>query len=147
MRIALLSVFYPFRGGIAQFGASLFRALEEEHTVEAFTFTRQYPDLLFPGKSQFVSEGDKADTIPAVRCLDTINPLTYAASARQIIRSEPDLLITQFWMPFFAPSLGYIAGKLQKRKVPTVAILHNVIPHEQRPGDRQPVYRTYQRGS
>ena len=65
MKIAYLSTFYPFRGGIAQFNASLYRALEKNHEVRAFTFKRQYPDLLFPGRSQYVQENDKVDMIPS----------------------------------------------------------------------------------
>jgi hypothetical protein len=67
MRIAILSPFYPYRGGIAQFSASLYRELEKEHQVKAFTFTRQYPSILFPGKTQYVSADDAADKIEAYR--------------------------------------------------------------------------------
>jgi hypothetical protein len=57
--IAYVSVFYPYRGGIAQFNASLYRAFEElGHHQRAYTFTRQYPGILFPGSSQFVTEED-----------------------------------------------------------------------------------------
>ena len=61
MKISYLSTFYPFRGGIAQFNASLFRQFELNHDVSAFTFTRQYPNILFPGQTQMVQPGDDAD--------------------------------------------------------------------------------------
>ena len=67
MKIVFLSTFYPFRGGIAQFSAHLFREAEKKHDVEAVTFTRQYPKILFPGKTQLVSSEDTADKIPAKR--------------------------------------------------------------------------------
>ena len=54
MKIAFLSTFYPFRGGIAQFNAALYRALEKEHEIKAFNFSLQYPSVLFPGKTQLV---------------------------------------------------------------------------------------------
>lgn len=136
MKIAYLSSFYPFRGGIAQFNASLYRALEKHgHEVKAYTFTTQYPEILFPGKTQFVTEDDDSDKIPSERVLSTINPLIYFSAARQIAQFEPDLLIMKFWMPFFAPSLGYVAGYLKKRGCSVVTVLDNVIPHEKRPGD------------
>ena len=47
MRIAILSVFYPYRGGIAQFNACLHEALGRSGTVQAFNFKRQYPKCLF----------------------------------------------------------------------------------------------------
>lgn len=40
------------------------------------------------------------------------------------------------WMPFFAPMLGVIARRLRKRGVCVLAVVHNAIPHERRPGDR-----------
>lgn len=135
MKIACLSVFYPYRGGIAQFNASLYRALEKQHDVAAWTFTRQYPDLLFPGKTQLVTEDDNADCIPAKRMLDSINPFSWNRTAKDIIKFEPDLLLIQNWMPFFAPSFGYVAGKLRKAGAATISILANVKPHEQKPGD------------
>ncbi|MCA9741492.1 MAG: glycosyltransferase [Deferribacteres bacterium] len=137
MRIALFSTLYPFRGGIAQFGAALYRELEKKHQVSGFTFTRQYPSLLFPGQTQFVTDGDKADAISAEQCLDSINPISYYRTASRILSAQPDLLINNFWMPFFAPSTGYLAGKVRKAGIPAIAILHNVVPHEKRPGDLQ----------
>ena len=38
MKIVFLSTFYPFRGGIAQFNALIYREIEKEHEVEAITF-------------------------------------------------------------------------------------------------------------
>lgn len=135
MNIAHLSTFYPFRGGIAQFNALLFRELEKGHSVNAFNFTRQYPKLFFPGETQFVTAADNADPVPNQRVLDSVNPLTYAKTARQILAGNPDLLLMRFWMPFFAPSLGYVSGKIRRSGIKSVAILDNVIPHEKRPGD------------
>ncbi|MFM7663375.1 MAG: glycosyl transferase, partial [Bacteroidota bacterium] len=84
MKIVFLSTFYPFRGGIAQFNALLFRVLEKEHEVKAFTFKRQYPGILFPGKTQLVTEEDTADPVPSKRILDSVNPLSYWKTARFI---------------------------------------------------------------
>lgn len=131
MKIALFSAFYPYRGGIAQFSAMLYRALEKENEVKAFTFKRQYPNFLFPGKTQFVAEGDIADQIPAQRSLDTINPFTFGKSAREINVFQPDLFISQYWMTFFGPSTGTVHKRLTKG-TKRIAILHNVIPHEKR---------------
>jgi len=127
MKIAYLSTFYPFRGGIAQFNASLYRAFEKENEVKAFTFKRQYPEILFPGKTQMVQENDHADKIPAQRTLDTVNPFTYISTAKAIKNVDADILVMKYWMPFFAPALGYISGKT---KAKSIAIIDNAIPHE-----------------
>jgi len=44
----------------------------------------------------------------------------------------PDLLIMKYWMPFFAPSLGYVAGRLKRKGVKVITVLDNVIPHEKK---------------
>ena len=131
MRIALLSCFYPFRGGISQFNASLYLELGKSYTVKAFNFTRQYPEFLFPGKTQYVTKDDDAVPIESDALLDTANPFTYGRTYRAIRDWEPDLVIISYWMSYFAPSLGYIARRLRKR-CKVISILHNVVPHEPR---------------
>lgn len=131
MKIALLSAFYPYRGGIAQFSAMLYRALETENEVKAYTFKRQYPNFLFPGTSQFVTEDDNPDPIEAERVLDTVNPFSFRASSKKINAFEPDLFIGQYWMTFFGPSMGGVHKRVNK-SAKRISILHNVIPHEKR---------------
>ncbi len=127
MRIALLSSFYPLRGGISQFNASLFAELGKCHDIKAFTFSRQYPSLLFPGKTQYVTPEDEAVKVEADAVLDTANPFTWVSTARKIRNWKPDLLVMKYWMSWFAPSLGYVARHCGCK---SVVVLDNVIPHE-----------------
>ncbi len=131
MKIAFLSTFYPLRGGIAQFNAAMYRAFEQEHDVKAYTFKRQYPDFLFPGETQYVTEDDNVDKIDSLELLDTINPFSYGSTAKQIKAFNPDFLIMKYWMSFFGPSLGTVAKHL-KTQTKVITILDNVIPHEKR---------------
>lgn len=129
MKIALLSSFYPLRGGISQFNASMLNELGKKHDVRAFNFKRQYPGILFPGKTQYVTPDDEAVPVESVSLLDTANPFTYGKTARAIREWKPDLLVMKYWMSWFAPSLGYIARHVGCK---SVSVLDNVIPHEQR---------------
>ncbi len=129
MKIAILSPFYPYRGGIAQFSAMLYTAMEKEHEVRAFSFSRLYPGFLFPGKTQYVEEGDQAIEIPSERILDTINPFSYQKTAREIADFQPDILIIVYWMSFFGPAYGHVASRLKKRTT-IISLVHNAIPHE-----------------
>ncbi|MCK5742096.1 MAG: glycosyl transferase, partial [Chlorobi bacterium] len=135
MKIAYLSTFYPFRGGIAQFNALLYRVLEKQHDINAYTFSRQYPKILFPGSSQMVGDNDPADKIPSKQVLDTINPITYFTASGKINRFAPDLMLMKYWMPFFAPSLGHVAKSTKRHGTINISVLDNVIPHERRTGD------------
>lgn len=132
MKIAYLSTFYPFRGGIAQFNARLLQALTKFANVQAFTFKRQYPKILFPGETQFVQTQDIAEIVESIQLLDTINPFSYFSTAKEIKKYNPDIVITKYWMPFFAPSLGTVLRQL-KRKAFCISILDNVNPHERFP--------------
>ena len=131
-KIAFLSTFYPYRGGIAQFNANLFREMQKNHYVKAFNFKRQYPNFLFPGKTQFVTEKDIADKIETIRCLDSINPFSWRKTANLINQEKPDILISRLWMSFFGPSLGYVNKRAMKNGTTVISILDNVIPHEKR---------------
>ncbi|MEG0517753.1 MAG: glycosyltransferase [Bacteroidales bacterium] len=131
MRIAILSCFYPYRGGISQFNACLYGELGKRHTVKAFNFTRQYPNFLFPGKTQYVTEDDHAVPVESQALLDTANPFSYITTAKAIREWKPDILIMRYWMSYFAPSLGYVARHMHK-ECKIISILDNVIPHEQR---------------
>lgn len=136
MKIAYLSTFYPFRGGIAQFNANLYNELKKQNEIIAYNYITQYPNILFPGSTQLVQQGDLAEPINAEAILSTINPITYFSAAGTINRFAPDIIITKFWMPFFAPALGTVY-KLLNKKTKKIAILDNVIPHEKRIGDMQ----------
>ena len=129
MRIAFLSCFYPYRGGISQFNASLYLELGKSHTVKAFNFKRQYPEFLFPGKTQYVTKDDDAVPIESEALLDTANPFTYIPAYRAIRDWKPDLVVIGYWMSYFGPSLGFVARRLRKHCT-VISILHNVIPHE-----------------
>ena len=130
MKIAVLSCFHPYRGGIAQFNANLVEELGREgHVVRAYNFTTQYPKFLFPGKTQYVEKGDDTGKTPNVRILSTVNPFTWESTARAIEEWGAELLIVRYWMSWFAPSLGYVARHAGCK---SIAITDNIIPHEPR---------------
>ena len=102
------------------------------HEVEMVTFSRQYPKLLFPGTSQ-LEPGGALEKDEYLELIDSINPLTWIRAARAIRSSGTDAVIFQYWLPFFAPAFGAIAGRLEG--IRRIGVLHNVLPHERRPGD------------
>jgi glycosyltransferase involved in cell wall biosynthesis len=130
VRLTFLSAFPPYRGGIARFSAELVRELRKEHEVSAFTFTRQYPDFLFPGASQFDTSAE--DGVQAVRVLDSIGPLSWSRTASAMVATEPQVAVLRYWMPFFGPALGTVAKGLRKRGVKVLSIVDNAVPHEPR---------------
>jgi D-inositol-3-phosphate glycosyltransferase len=136
LRITLVGTAHPMRGGLAQFNAALCFALQARgHEVELISFTRQYPGILFPGKSQFDSSQD-THAFPAIPMVDSIGPRSWLRAAHHIARRRPHGLLFKYWMPFFAPAFGTIARKVKRNgETRVVSILDNVVPHERRPGD------------
>jgi len=131
MKIIMLGPIYPYKSGIAQYTGAMCAALRKEHEVKAVSFSFQYPKLLFPH-----TQKDEGNTTfryePVAYPLNTINPATWKKTARQIKDEAPDLLIVQWWHPWFAPCytsiLKSIRKKLKRTKI--IFVCHNVLPHE-----------------
>jgi len=129
MKIAFLSPFYPYRGGVAQVSARLYSELSENNEVKAFNFKVLYPNFLFPGKTQYVEEIDPTMDIKSERILNVINPFSYLSTARKINKFSPDILIIPYWISFFAPIISIIC-LLLKKKIRIICLIHNAISHE-----------------
>ena len=131
MNIVLLGTAYPFRGGLATFNERLARQLQAEgHQVEIITFTLQYPSFLFPGKTQYSTEKPPTD-LRISQLVNSCNPLNWIKVGRRIQAMQPDLLISCYWMAFFAPCFGIIQRLAQRNgKTRCIALVHNMIPHE-----------------
>lgn len=137
MKIVILGPAYPYRGGIALFDDRLTAELQTMgHEVEEWTFTLQYPGFLFPGTTQF-SEDPAPEGITTVRKMNSINPLNWIKVGRELKRMKPDLIVVAFWLPFMAPCQGTIARIARRnRHTRITGLVHNMIPHEHRPGDK-----------
>lgn len=128
MRIAFLGPSYPWRGGIAQFAQNMAKHLQlNGHDVCMFTYINQYPDLFFPAGSQIIHKKESLSQI-TFRTLTPYNPLTWYPTIKQINNWDPDVIIVQYWLPFMAPSYGFILKRLTNVK--KVFIIHNVESHE-----------------
>ena len=135
-RIALLGPFWPYRGGIAHFGAGLARALAERgHDVRTVTFRRQYPERLFPGETQLEAGPAPSGVARAPAWLDVLDPRTWLRTAERVVADGADVVVLPYWTPMMGPMWGVIARRLRARSVGVVALVHNAIPHERRPGD------------
>jgi D-inositol-3-phosphate glycosyltransferase len=138
LRIGLVGIAWPMRGGIAQYTAILAGELAKRHRVDLVSFTRQYPSFLFPGKSQLDTSATPL-RFPSTPLVDSIGPWSWERAARHLARGRPDALVYKYWMPFFAPAFGTIARRVKRlcrpRPVRTIMVVDNLVPHEKRPLD------------
>ena len=130
MRIGIVGTSWPYRGGLAAFNERLARQFAAEgHEVKIFTFTLQYPDFLFPGKTQY-SDAPEPSDLCIKRTVNSINPFSWFKTAKAIKQAGIDLLVIKFWIPLMAPCLGTIARLARRNGIQVVSVLDNVIPHE-----------------
>lgn len=136
MKIAILGTAYPYRGGIAAFNERLAKELiAEGHQLSIHTFKLQYPNFLFPGKTQFSSD-KKPQNINIERRINSVNPINWITTGLSLRKENYDVVIIPFWLPFMGASLGTISRILKSEKTQLLCIAHNIIPHELRLGDK-----------
>lgn len=130
-RLCIIGPTYPYRGGISHHTTLLCKTLREEHEVLFISFSRQYPKLLFPGKtdrdpSQTGLEVDKVEYL-----IDSVNPLSWYKTARRIAHFKPERLIIPWWVIFWVPQFATIVTLVKKWCGSKITFLcHNVIEHE-----------------
>lgn len=131
MKIIILGTAYPYRGGLAAFNERLAHEYQNQgHEVEIYTFTRQYPDSLFPGKTQYSTDPAPKD-LNIVRKVHSYNPINWFKVGREIAQKSPDVLVFAYWMSFMAPCMGTVARQVRRnRHTRILALVHNMIPHE-----------------
>lgn len=131
MKIAVIGPIEPFRGGIAKSTTILCKNLSQNHEVIVFSFKRLYPGFLYKGKSQ-KEEVNPPKELKASFELDSVNPVSWLNVVAEINAFNPDIVLFEWWTPFFAPCFVFIARKLKQKN--RVAIIQNVCPHEGVPG-------------
>ncbi|MFZ4564761.1 MAG: glycosyltransferase [Bacteroidales bacterium] len=136
-KIVLIGPAHPLRGGLATFNERLIREYRDMgHDASICTFSLQYPSVLFPGKTQLSSEPPPKDIPISIR-VNSINPFNWIKTGLYLRKQRPDLVIVKYWMPFMAPCFGTICRIIKGNKhTRIITIIDNLIPHEQRPGDR-----------
>lgn len=131
MKLVIIGATYPFRGGNAHYTSLLYLTLKKKHQVKLYSYKRQYPQFLYPGKT----DKDPSKKILAIEeaepILDYANPLTWYSTYKKIKKTNPDLLIFN-WFTIFSFFQFFTISTLVKKntKIKIVFICHNVFPHE-----------------
>jgi len=135
-KIILIGSAHPLRGGLATYNERLIREYRRRgHNASIYTFSLQYPSILFPGKTQRSSEPPPTD-VPIHIKINSINPINWIRVGLELKKQRPDLVLVKFWIPFMAPCFGTICRIIKtNRHTRIVSIVDNLIPHEKRPFD------------
>ncbi|MCI6553128.1 MAG: glycosyltransferase family 4 protein [Lachnospiraceae bacterium] len=133
MNIVMIGPVYPYKGGISHYTGMMCRALRKKHDTHMVSYKMQYPRLLFRKEQRdYTNECFKVEDTKY--WLNTANPFNIIWSASKIRKLKPDLVILQWWHPYFAPCyflLRKCLGRCRK-----LMVCHNVFPHERFPLDK-----------
>ena len=119
----------PYRGGIAdtqnELGKHLVKAGKKTQLI---TFSKLYPNFLFPGKNQKRKENLNT-TVITLEIIHSYNPFRWKKAIQYINKTNPKTLIFRYYTPFLAPLYGWIA-KRTNDGIKKIALVDNWIPHE-----------------
>ena len=136
MKVTIIGPAYPLRGGIAHHVYYLERELTARgHTVQVISFRKLYPALLFPGKTEFDTSAARLDA-NGIALLNALNPITWARAAKAVKAFSPEVVIFQWWHPFFALMVGTLARMFRSKGLRCILECHNVFSHESGSFDR-----------
>ena len=146
LKIAIVGPAHPYRGGLASIMETMAREYQSRgYDVRILTFTLQYPEFLFPGKSQTVDTPPPSD-LNITRRVSTVNPLSWISVGRKLRKEQPDIVLMKYWTPFMAPCFGTIARIARGNGITkTICQIDNVEPHEHHITDR--IFNRYFLGS
>ena len=130
-KIIIIGPAFPYRGGNALFVSQTFKVLKNDFDVKIFNYTLLYPSLLFPGTTQFDKSEVQVFKVPNERLVNSISPLNWYRVSKRIIEEKADLIIFDWWHPFFGFSHGVISSLIKKEYSNKILfITENVVSHE-----------------
>ena len=130
-KIILIGPAYPYRGGNALFVTHTFESLKNSFDIKLFNYKLLYPSFLFPGTTQFDNSKEQVFNVPNERVVNSINPFNWFKVARLVKKENADLIVFDWWHPFFGFCHGTISFLIRKRyKNRILFITENVVSHE-----------------
>jgi glycosyltransferase involved in cell wall biosynthesis len=152
VRVALVGPTHPYKGGVAAHTTQTAHELAAAgHDVTLVSWSRLYPDRLYPGEQSIPDGGEDLPPFPAtVRPLRWDRPLSWWRTGGTL--RDCDLVVVVVVVPVQVPALLALVralrgGRARSRpgqrprptrppgQVPNVVVLaHNVVPHETHPG-------------
>lgn len=132
-KLILIGPVYPYKSGISHYTGLMCKELEKRYDVEMISYKMQYPKILFH-KEQRDYSNDSFKIEGTRYLLHTANPFNIVRTARYIRRRRPDMVVIQWWHPYFAPCYFLLTRFMGRQNVTFVC--HNVFPHERFPLDK-----------
>ncbi len=145
-KIVMIGPVYPYTSGISHYTGLLNKELSKDHDVTMVSYSFQYPKFLYKWPQRDY-ENDTFKVEDTKYLINTLNPFNWIKSALAIAKMDPDLLLVQWWHPYFAPCYIAMLSLIRKKcKAVVMFTCHNVFPHERFPFDRLLASSTLKKG-
>lgn len=132
--IVMIGPVYPYKGGISHYTGLMYKALSAKYNVKMISYKLQYPKFLFKKEQKdFSNDAFKIEDVDYL--INTMNPINCISAALKIKKMNPDMVVFQWWHPYFAPCY-WLMEKVLGKKIKKLFLCHNVFPHERFPMDR-----------
>ncbi len=129
-KIVMIGPVYPYKGGISHYTGLLYKELSQKYETLMISYKMQYPKLLFK-KEQKDYTNDQFKIDGTKYMLHTANPFNIWRTGRWLRKQKPDMVLIQWWHPYFAPCYLILGRAMGKQNL--VYLCHNVLPHESFP--------------
>jgi glycosyltransferase involved in cell wall biosynthesis len=130
-KIIIVGPAYPYRGGNSLFVSYVTDSLKSKFNVKVINYKLLYPSILFPGTTQFDKSNVLIKKIENERVINSINPFTWIKASIKIRKEKPDLIVFDWWHPFFSFchfTISFLVKKGFENKI--LFITENFVSHE-----------------
>jgi glycosyltransferase involved in cell wall biosynthesis len=135
VRIAIVGPSYPYKGGIPAHTTDLAHRLAADgHDVVIESWAAQYPAFVYPGGTQTTDQPDGTPFRPTRSTLSWRRPDSWWRVGRRL--RDRELVVLTLVTPVQSPPYRVLLRALG-RGPRTVALCHNVLPHERRSIDER----------
>lgn len=130
-KILIIGPAFPYRGGNSLFISHTYDILIDDFEVTIFNYKLLYPSFLFPGKTQYDESKVAIKKAPNERLINSINPFNWLYVGMKINKENFDVVVFDWWHPFFAPCHFTISFLIKKKYFGKILfIAENFISHE-----------------
>ena len=108
-----------------------YESLKNYFEIKIYNYKLLYPSFLFPGTTQFDKSKEQVFKVPNERVVNSINPFNWFQVAGLLKKENADLVVFDWWHPFFGFCHGVISFLIRKKyKNKILFITENVVSHE-----------------
>jgi len=132
MKICLIGLTYPFRGGISHYTFMLARELRKAHRVDVISFKALEAAWLPVARTQR-DPSARVFNLEHAPLISNLDPRSWLQALAAINRQKPDLVVLQYWNGLCLPAYIFFCMAIRwLLRLKVCYLCHKVLPQERR---------------